>query len=383
MRRHAAGFPLFSTSFVFRRNSLHPDCAGLRIAASIARLAPDLLLISRGKIMSPARASVVACVLLIAACAAGPKPDSGTARPPSQIEAPAAPKPTAPPAALDPPAAGIDGETATPAEKPLSREPASVSASPAEVRPSSPKPAIVAAPVVAPAVKAKPAKPAVPAVPATRPPAPVAVAKPSSDSSEANVAAGRIEGRIELVAGSGQSLDADEMSRAVVYYVSDSTKTRIKPGRYQIYTHNKQFEPESLVIPLGSTISFPNQDEILHNVFSVTPQSAFDLGIYGEGATAEYTFKKTGLVLINCNVHQAMQANVLVVDTPYVASPGTDGHFELANLPSGTGKLMVWHPRATIQSQPVTIPQSGEVSLRLTLTKPRISEHLNKERKPY
>ena len=162
-----------------------------------------------------------------------------------------------------------------------------------------------------------------------------------------------------------------------------STTARRKPGRYQIYTHNKQFEPASLVIPLGSTISFPNQDEILHNVFSVTPQSSFDLGIYGEGKSAEYTFKKTGLVLINCNVHQAMQANVLVVDTPYIAAVDKQGRFSLDGVPSGRGKLMVWHPRASVQEQSLTVPLAAPVSLQLVLTKPRVVDHLNKERKSY
>jgi plastocyanin len=192
-----------------------------------------------------------------------------------------------------------------------------------------------------------------------------------------------LQGQLELVAGSGQGLSADEMSHAVVYFVPDSNKVAAKPGQYRIYTHNKAFEPESLVIPLGSTVSFPNQDEILHNVFSVTPQSSFDLGIYGEGKSATYTFKKTGLVLINCNVHQAMQANVLVVDTPYIVSPGSDGRFGFDKLPAGSGKLMVWHPRANVQSQVVNLPVQGLISIRLTLTKPRVIEHLNKERKPY
>ena len=126
------------------------------------------------------------------------------------------------------------------------------------------------------------------------------------------------------------------MRHAVVYYVADQGAAACRPGRYRIYTHNKQFEPESMVIPLGSTISFPNQDEILHNVFSVTPKSSFDLGIYGEGKSAEYTFKKTGLVLINCNVHHAMQANVLVIDTPYFTSPGQGRPIRTGGLPAGT-----------------------------------------------
>lgn len=192
-----------------------------------------------------------------------------------------------------------------------------------------------------------------------------------------------LSGTLVLSAAAGQSLDAGDMANAVVYFVPDAGVAKPKPGRFRIYTQNKRFEPESLVIPLGSTISFPNQDEILHNVFSVTPASSFDLGLYGEGKSAEYTFKKTGLVLINCNVHHAMQANVLVVDTPHFVRPGADGRFVLDGLPAGPGKLMVWHPRASIQTRALSTPGSNAVVVQLALTKPRVVEHLNKERKPY
>ncbi len=211
----------------------------------------------------------------------------------------------------------------------------------------------------------------------------VADAEVQARTAAADAGASRIQGQLELIAGRGQSLDADEMSQAVVYFIPDTPIAAAKPGQFQIYTHNKEFEPASMVIPLGSTISFPNQDEILHNVFSVSPQSSFDLGIYGEGKSADYRFKKTGLALINCNVHQSMQANVLVVDTPYIVSPDKQGRFKLANLPAGGGKLAVWHPRANVQEQIVRMPLAKPVSLRLDLTKPRITDHLNKERKAY
>jgi plastocyanin len=227
--------------------------------------------------------------------------------------------------------------------------------------------------------------------PAAKPvaaPAPTTIAKaktPDDPSARASAveATAALSGRIELVAGAGQSMAAADMAGAVVYFVPDAAGARAKPGRFTIYTHNKQFEPESLVIPLGSTITFPNQDEILHNVFSVTPASSFDLGLYGEGKSAEYTFKKPGLVLINCNVHHAMQANVLVVDTAFIARPDAAGRFDLGSLPAGPGKLMLWHPRAALQTEPVSLPVAGPLALKLVLNKPRITEHLNKERKPY
>lgn len=253
-----------------------------------------------------------------------------------------------------------------------------------DVAPSQP-----AAPETAPAVEKAKARAVSTAVPPSEKkvaPKSVATTKPVQDKpvpSAPAVAEGQLSGHIELIVGAGQSVAAEEIAEAVVYFLPDAGAPHPKPGEFQIYTHNKQFEPTSLVIPLGSTVKFPNQDEILHNVFSATPGSSFDLGLYGEGASNEYTFKKAGLVLINCNVHQAMQASVLVLDTPYFVHPNKDGDFRFAGLPAGPGKLMLWHPRAAPESIVVSLPSATPVGFRLAFTKPRVSQHLNKERKTY
>lgn len=192
-----------------------------------------------------------------------------------------------------------------------------------------------------------------------------------------------MHGHIDLIVGPGQNVSGDEITEAVVYFIPAAGAPKPTPGRFVIYTRNKQFDPASMVIPVGSSISFPNQDEILHNVFSATPGSIFDLGIYGEGTSAAHTFTKPGLVLINCNVHRAMQAQVLVLDTPYFVHPSANGDFTLKNLPTGTGKLMLWHPRAAIQTSVIRVPTDAAIGLRLELTKPRVSSHLNKEGRAY
>lgn len=188
-----------------------------------------------------------------------------------------------------------------------------------------------------------------------------------------------LTGHINMTAGAG----AGDIGQAVVYFVPDAGAPKPKAGDYRIYTHLRAFDPPSLVIPLGSRIIFPNQDDILHNVFSATPGSEFDLGTYAEDERASYTFKKAGVVTINCNVHQDMQANVLVVATPYFANADAQGDFRLANLPAGPGKLTLWHPRAQSQTLAVTAPLLEPLTLQLALTRPAVSAHLNKERKQY
>lgn len=193
-----------------------------------------------------------------------------------------------------------------------------------------------------------------------------------------------LRGQVVLDASSGQNVAPGEISDAVLYFMPDGGSRHVKPGNFLIYTHNKQFDPQLLVVPVGSTVKFPNQDEILHNVYSTTPGSTFDLGIYGNGGVGEYTFRKPGLVLIHCNVHEGMQSDVLVLDTPYIARPAVDGTFDLAGLPAGPGRLMLWHPRAA-RPVPVAIsmPTAQRPVMHIAITRPRAPSHHDKDGKAY
>ncbi|MEO5626526.1 MAG: carboxypeptidase regulatory-like domain-containing protein [Dokdonella sp.] len=190
-----------------------------------------------------------------------------------------------------------------------------------------------------------------------------------------------LSGHVQLTSDSAVS--ADEIAAVAVYFIPDKGAVHAKPDRYLMYTHEKKFDPESLVVPVGSTVKFPNRDEILHNVFSATAGSQFDLGLIGEDGSGEHTFTKPGLILVNCNVHSAMQATVLVVDTPFFARTTRDGRFSLEGLPAGPGKLTFWHPRAGFQSIAVSLPASAPIERSIRLTKPRVEAHMNKEGKPY
>jgi len=232
---------------------------------------------------------------------------------------------------------------------------------------------------------AVPAK-AIAAVPSKAPPVVASAAPASSATAVSPIAvatAAGVGGRLTVVAAPGQTAESSEVADAVVYFVPDAGATHPKSGQFQIYTRDKQFDPTSAVVTVGSTISFPNKDEVLHNVFSASPGTEFDLGLYGEGKSAAYTFARPGVVTVHCNVHPLMQVSVLVVDTPYFTHPLRSGEFQLSGLPAGSGKLVVWHPRAAMQAFPLLSSATSGLALQVSLTKPRVAPHLNKERKPY
>lgn len=182
-----------------------------------------------------------------------------------------------------------------------------------------------------------------------------------------------IRGRINLAPGPRQDVAGGEVAQTVIYFLPKSGSARPAPSRYVVRTHSKGFEPNLLVVPVGSAVAFPNRDVVLHNVFSKTAGSAFDLGTYAAGESRTHRFQGVGLVTVNCNVHRGMRANVLVLETPHYTRPQPDGSFNLSGLPQGAGTLVIWHPRAAAQSIAVTGAMTAPVVRTLVASRPRIA----------
>jgi plastocyanin len=107
----------------------------------------------------------------------------------------------------------------------------------------------------------------------------------------------------------------------------------------------KEFVPHLLLVPTGSTVSFPNADPVFHNVFSLSEAKRFDLGLYKNGDSRDVTFQQHGVVHLSCNLHAAMNAFVVVHDEPYAAVTDRAGRFHFRDLPPGKYKLRAWHER--------------------------------------
>jgi plastocyanin len=192
---------------------------------------------------------------------------------------------------------------------------------------------------------------------------------------------GELRGTVELVQD-GKRL-GQGAHEAVVFF-TPARGAAVQPGKVvEMVTVRKEFRPRLLVIPVGTTVRFPNQDPILHNVFSVSPGNAFDVGLYKKGAGKEVTFREPGLVRVFCNVHQSMTAYILVLATAHSVSPDARGAFHLAGLPPGPGTLSVWHERGEMVTQQVTVPSAAPLRVSLPVSRPRVPRHLNKFGKAY
>jgi hemoglobin len=126
---------------------------------------------------------------------------------------------------------------------------------------------------------------------------------------------------------------------------------RRSPKQRVIEQRDREFAPHVMMVPVGSTVAFPNFDPVFHNVFSVSPTKAFDLGIYKNGESREVTFDKEGILRIGCNLHANMSAFLVVVAAPHYVVTKPDGKFRFRALQPGKYKLRAWTDGAT---EPVT-----------------------------
>jgi len=188
--------------------------------------------------------------------------------------------------------------------------------------------------------------------------------------------AGVVRGKVTLPDG------AD--GRTVFVYLKGSGLARTVPkASVVINQKNKQFGPRVIAVVRGTTVDFPNEDRIMHNVFSRSTGNVFDLGHYKRGQSKSVTFKKAGTVDIYCNIHPQMAATVLVTDNDFVVPLARDGTFELKAVPPGKYEAVAWMPAGVAAPQPVEVKAGGRTELALELTAVPVGEHLNKDQQPY
>ena len=123
----------------------------------------------------------------------------------------------------------------------------------------------------------------------------------------------------------------------------------------------REFVPYVTVVQVGTAVSFPNRDAILHHVYSFSPAKPFEIRLYTGKSPTEIVFDKAGTVTLGCNIHDWMTAYVLVVATPHFARADAKGVARIADLPAGSYQLHAWHPqqRAAVAPHAVTVQAAG------------------------
>jgi hemoglobin len=171
------------------------------------------------------------------------------------------------------------------------------------------------------------------------PPQPQIVGNSEEDDPTSGPLPASLRGHITV---EGKPLDGVGL---VMLYPAGGKYAKRTPKKRIMEQRRKTFLPHLLAVPPGSTVAFPNFDQVYHNVFSLSPTSPFDIGLYKDGQSRDMTFDKPGMVRLGCNVHAKMAAFIFVIDAPnYVPVDGAT-EFNFRRLMPGKYKARVWSER--------------------------------------
>ena len=181
--------------------------------------------------------------------------------------------------------------------------------------------------------------------------------------------ASAVELRVQVAANTS----AGDAAGSVVSLHPDVAAPAARPGTAVMDQRASAFVPRVLPVQLGARVSFPNNDRIRHQVYSFSEAKSFELPLYAGASVPPVEFDKPGVVVVGCNIHDAMIGYVVVLDTPYFARVGDDGRVVI-DAPPGRYRLQAWNSRQKGAALQRTVileagrPQALQVALDLRPT---------------
>jgi hypothetical protein len=135
---------------------------------------------------------------------------------------------------------------------------------------------------------------------------------------------------------------------------------------------NLAFVPRVLVVAAGSSVDFPNNDSVSHQVYSFSPAKRFQLPLYKGQHHPPVTFEREGLVVLGCNIHDQMAGYLYVTGAPFFGKTDAAGVFRLPDAPAGDYRMTVWSPFIADPPSALTliahVDARDSATLELTLT---------------
>lgn len=199
----------------------------------------------------------------------------------------------------------------------------------------------------------------------------------------AELGAAVVNGKVMFLTKRGQKPSLNE----TLVWLDAVGKAPKKPGgTFTMTTRSKAFLPHVLAVPAGSTVAFPNEDPISHNLFSLTPGNTFDLGLYRKGSGKTHKFEAPGVVNVYCNIHPNMSAVVHVMSTPYYGFADANGNYSF-DVPAGKYRVTAWNEMGGMTSSDIEVQSDGKVAGATLLTIDgrnfRAVQHTNKNGQAY
>jgi plastocyanin len=169
------------------------------------------------------------------------------------------------------------------------------------------------------------------------------------------------------------SHDDNPLANVVIYLESTpalhSVTSAIPAPPAALRQRDETFVPHVLPVLVGTTVQFPNDDPVFHDVFSLSSAKTFDLQRYPQGSSRSQLFGRAGIVEVFCHIHADMSAYILVLDNPFFVIPDAQGHYALDGIPPGDYRLVAWYERSrpVVTSVHVEAGKTRMVPLRIPI----------------
>jgi len=153
----------------------------------------------------------------------------------------------------------------------------------------------------------------------------------------------------------------------VVYLVGSLPGSTAPAMSAQMVQRDTAFAPAAVMIGVGGSVEFPNEDPFFHNVFSYSSSQRFDLGRYPQGQSKTVDFSEAGVVSVFCEVHDKMRGVIIVTESPHHAVVSADGSFRIDGIPPGEHTVAFWSAdhEATEHTVTVIAGQTARIEVEL------------------
>lgn len=138
----------------------------------------------------------------------------------------------------------------------------------------------------------------------------------------------------------------------------------------EISQKNNVFSPYISVMQVGQSVSFDNQDDITHQIYSPIGKNKFSFKIKAGEQQMKSDFNQKSEITMGCNIHDWMSGHLLVLDTPYFTKSDQQGLAKITPKYAGKYQLTIWHPQMRESNNRLTrvviLPITTQIEMKLT-----------------
>ena len=139
----------------------------------------------------------------------------------------------------------------------------------------------------------------------------------------------------------------------VIELVGAGTAPAVR-GEFEINQLDKEFIPLLTIAGVGSSLSFNNQDQLKHHIYSVSKGNKFELPLHNGRSEKIIQLNTPGIIKLGCNIHDWMLAYVYVAESERIQIMDASGSVKFTDLPIGDYEIKVWGPRLRNTKKPIT-----------------------------